>query len=125
MTSIASSLRKDIGHLESFGLSTASAGAGDVIVRSLAPLESCMSEVRAISQLLNAAPHLTAVQPSRRFRVASVRLLQEAHGQDFATVHSIESELESITPLSAREREVVALLAKGKKNKEIASLLLP
>jgi DNA-binding CsgD family transcriptional regulator len=124
LTRIGSSLRKDPGHVESFGLSTASAGAGDVIVRSLARLESCMSEARTISQLLNAAPHLTAVQPSHRSRVAPVRQLQEGHGQDFASLHLLQSEMKSLSPLSARERDVVALLAKGKKNKEVASLLL-
>jgi DNA-binding CsgD family transcriptional regulator len=83
-----------------------------------------MSEVRAISQLLNTASRLTAVQPSLRSQVTPARLLEEGHGQDFATLHSLEGELESISPLSAREREVVALLAEGKTNKEIASLLL-
>jgi DNA-binding NarL/FixJ family response regulator len=119
LTSISSSLRRDSSGLEVSNLSTARAGVGDVIVRSLAQLESCLSEARAISQMLDTAPQSTAVPPSRHSSVPH----QKMPGQDFATLHSIGDELESISPLSMREREVVALLAKGKTNKEIASLL--
>jgi PAS domain S-box-containing protein len=122
LTSISSSLRRDCGGLERGDLGTARAGAGDVIGRSLAQLETCMSEARTISHLLSTASRLTAVQPSRRSRVFPARSLQEGQGRDLTTV--IEGEVESISPLSAREREVVALLAKGKTNKEIASLLV-
>jgi len=123
LTSISSSLCQDSRGLESFDLATARAGVGDVFVHSLALLESCVSEARAISRLLNSSAPLTAVQrpPSR---AVLARTLKESRGLDFASVHAIEAESEGVSPLSIREREVVALLANGKTNKEIATLLV-
>ena len=123
LTSVRSSLCKESNDLEVMELGTARAGAGEVIVRSLAQLETCVSEVCAISQLLNADPLSATVQPPRRSPVAAAPAVDEGHRQSFATLHALEGELESISPLSAREREVLALLAKGKTNKEIARLL--
>jgi DNA-binding NarL/FixJ family response regulator len=121
LTSISSSLRRDSSNAEHLGLSTACAGVGDIILRSLAQLESCMSEARGISQLLHAAPQSTSLPPSLHSRVAAAApRYEEGQEQDFATLHAIGGEL---NPLSTREREVVALLAKGKSNKEIAELL--
>jgi DNA-binding CsgD family transcriptional regulator len=97
---------------------------GDVVARSLLLLEGCLSETRAASKLLHKAPPRTAVQPVRHTRVSSARQLGRGHGQDFAAVHPIESELEYLSPLSWREREVVALLAIGRTNKEIAAKLV-
>jgi PAS domain S-box-containing protein len=123
LTSISSSLCQDSRGLEPFDLATARAGVGDVFVHSLALLESCVSEARAISRLLDSSAPLTAVQrpPSR---AVLARALKESRGLNFASVHAIKAESESISPLSIREREVVALLASGKTNKEIAALLV-
>ena len=123
LTSISSSLCQDSRGLEPFDLATARAGVGDIFVHSLALLESCVSEARAISRLLDSSAPLTAVQrpPSR---AALARTPKQSRGLDFASVHAIEAESEGISPLSIREREVVALLANGKTNKEIASLLV-
>ena len=123
LASISSSLCKDFTQLEPFGLATARAGAGDLYVHSLALLESCMSEARAISRLLNSTPPLTAVEPPHP-PVAVARAFKAGRGLSFASVHAIEGELECVSPLSVREREVVALLADGKTNRQIASLLV-
>ena len=123
LASISSSLRNDSSALEPSDLSTARAAVGDVILRCLAQLENCMSDVRATSQLLRAGPPSTAAPPSPHRRVASLQPLQEAHRQDFPTLHSIAEKPDCISALSRREREVTALLAKGKTNKEIAGLL--
>ena len=123
LTSITSSLRGDSSGLEPSDLGTARAGGADVIVRSLAQLENCVSQARAISQLLDAAPQSAAAPPPLRVGAAPGPVLPKRHGQDFAAFHSMEGEPECISPLSMREREVVALLAKGKTNKEIAGLL--
>jgi DNA-binding CsgD family transcriptional regulator len=120
LISIRSSLRTDSIGLEPLDLGTAHAGAGDVIVSSLTQLENCMSEARTISQLLS-APQSTTMQLSHTCRA---RPLQGGRGQNLATVHALGGEHEGRTPLSVREREVVALLAKGKTNKEIATLLV-
>ena len=122
LTTISSSLYKDSSGLESLGLDTARPGAGDIDVHSLALLESCVSEARAISRLLNSSPPLTAVKPPPS-PVVLARSLKEARGLSFASGHAIEAELEGISPLSVREREVIALLASGKTNKQIATLL--
>jgi PAS domain S-box-containing protein len=115
LTRISSSLCKDSNRLEPFGIATAHAGVGDVYVHFLALLESCRSEARAISQLLHDAPPMTSVQPRRQ--------LEPEHGQDFAVAHPLENELD-YSLLSAREREVAALLATGRTNKEIGTRLV-
>jgi DNA-binding CsgD family transcriptional regulator len=122
LTSISSSLHKDSAGLEPFALPTARAGVGDTFVHSLALLERCVSAARAISRLLNSSPSLTAVQPPPSPGVLA-RALKEARGRNLASVHAIEADLEGISPLSVREREVIALLASGKTNKQIATLL--
>jgi PAS domain S-box-containing protein len=123
LTSIRSSLSKDPDETATFGLGTASAGAGEIIMRSLAQLESCMAEARAISQLLKAAPQPATVELPIGLDRAVART-KEQPGQGFAALDSLGSELRSISALSMREREVAALLAKGKTNKEIAALLI-
>jgi DNA-binding CsgD family transcriptional regulator len=116
-------LRNDPDAPEFSGLGRGSVGFHDVFAGPTGLLESCLSETRAISQLLRDTPPLTAVQPLRLASISPVRHLRRGQGQEFAAVHPIEDELEYMSPLSSREREVVALLAIGRTNKEIATKL--
>lgn len=118
---LTAALRNDPDAPGSFG--SGSVSLDDVCAGPVGLLESCLSETRAISQLLRDAPPLTAVQPLRFARLSSVRQLKRGRRQDFAAVHPIEDELEYLSPLSSREREVAALLAIGRTNKEIATKL--
>jgi DNA-binding CsgD family transcriptional regulator len=118
-----SALGRDPGAL-GHGLGNASVNLADVSAGPAGLLESCLAETRAISQLLHNTPPQTAVQPLPLSRISPVRRLRQGQGQDFAAVHAIEDEVEYLSPLSSREREVTALLAIGKTNKEIATLLL-
>jgi DNA-binding CsgD family transcriptional regulator len=90
-----------------------------VFGRSVTLLESCLSETRAISALLHAAPHLIAAQPLEAHLVDDAALLPVAPELDFVRAGPAEG----VSPLSAREREIAALLANGKSNKQIASML--
>ena len=65
-----------------------------------------------------------ALQDGWKARISPVRHLRRGQGQAFAAVHPIEDELEFMSPLSSREREVAALLAIGRSNKEIATKLV-
>ena len=87
-------------------------------VCSVTLLESCLSETRAISNLLHAAPHPSAVQSPDAHVVDDAALLP-APGLDFVRAGPAEG----FSPLSAREREVTALLANGKSNKQIGTML--
>lgn len=120
---LTAALRDDPDAPGSSGLGSGSVSLDDVCAGPAGLLESCLSETRAISQLLRDAPPLTAVQPLRFARLSSVRQLKRGRRQDFAAVHPIEDELEYLSPLSSREREVAALLAIGRTNKEIATKL--
>ena len=84
-----------------------------------AMLQACLSETRAISKLLHAVPQQTAVLPLDDRPAADIALLSA--GQEEKFVHA--GPVESVSPLSAREREVAALLADGKSNKQIGSML--
>jgi PAS domain S-box-containing protein len=121
---VNSALRKDPGALDPAGLGNGCGNLGDVSAGPAGLLESCLAETRAISQLLHNTPPETAVQPLPLSRISPVRRLRQGRGQDFAAVHPIEDELECLSPLSSREREVTALLAIGKTNKEIATILM-
>jgi PAS domain S-box-containing protein len=118
-----SALGRDPGALD-HGLGNGSVNLADVSAGPAGLLESCLAETRAISQLLHNTPPQTAVQPLPLSRISPVRRLRQGQGQDFAAVHPIDDELEYLSPLSSREREVTALLAIGKTNKEIATMLV-
>jgi DNA-binding CsgD family transcriptional regulator len=98
-------------------------GPGNVAERSGVLLESCLSEIRVVSQLLREAPHLTAVRPHgvRTSMQAASPYTQELN---VASMISMEEDRDGISPLSSREREIAALLAIGKRNKEIAASLM-
>lgn len=122
---IHSALHKEPHVLDPAGIRDGCVSLGDVFAGPVGLLENCLAETRAISQLLHNAPPLTAVQPPFPLsRISPVRRLRQGRGQDFAAAHPIEDEVECLSPLSAREREVTALLAIGKTNKEIATMLL-
>jgi DNA-binding NarL/FixJ family response regulator len=120
-----SALRHDSGAPDPCEIVSAGVSPANVFAHSAVLLESCMSETRAISQLLQGAPSLAAVQPRRR---PSRRMLARKRGDEhqFAVAHpiEIEDEREFLNPLSYREQEVVALLATGKSNKEIGVKLV-
>jgi PAS domain S-box-containing protein len=97
--------------------------SGDAAGRSVALLENCLSETRIVSQLLQEAPHLTAVRPRRAQGHLQTTSLYTQE-LNFASMHPMEEDREGGNPLSSREREVVALLAIGKSNKEIATSLM-
>jgi DNA-binding CsgD family transcriptional regulator len=96
----------------------ASTNLAGVFAGSVTLLESCLSETSAISKLLHAAPHLTAEQPFDAY-LDDAAVLLGGPVQDF--VH--DGPAEGVSPLSAREREVAALLANGKSNKQIGTML--
>ena len=104
------------------GRSNGCASIGDVLARSVGLLESCLLDTRAISQLLYDAPGLATVQP-RHSHQGSVVASLGTQELNFASMCPIEEDREGGNPLSLREREVAALLALGKSNKEIATML--
>jgi len=120
LTSMSSALNDDLGALAPLATGNGCRALGNVFARSLGLLESCLAETRAFSQLLHDAPPSTELRPIRSSRVRRRELVQ---GKDFAAIQPIEGELNYLGPLSSREREVVALLAIGKTNKEIAKIL--
>ena len=124
LTRVHASLRKDPGALDPADLGKGCVTLGDVSAGPACLLESCLAETRAISQLLHSTPPQTGVPPLPLSRFSPVRRLRQGQGQDFAAVQPIEDELKCLSPLSSRERQVTALLAIGKTNKEIATMLV-
>jgi len=112
-------LRTNVNSLELTG--EAVGKSSDAFARSVGVLESCLSDIRGISQLLHDARPLAVVQPSRAAREKQLEL---ENRQDFAVAHPIENEVEYPSLLSSREREVVALLATGQTNKQIGTRLV-
>ena len=121
LEAIKSELRDGPSTLEVLGGRHVS--SGDVAGRSVVLLENCLSETRIVSQLLQEPPHLTAVRPRRaQGHLPTTSLYTQE--LNFASMHPMEEDREGLNPLSSREREVVALLAIGKSNKEIATSLM-
>ena len=119
LTRIISAWRHDPTALDGSNVDSDFTSLAGVFARSVTLLESCLSDTRAISKLLHAAPHLTAVQPLDAHLLADAALPSAGQGQEFAP----SGPAECVGPLSAREREVAALLAHGKSNKQIGSML--
>jgi PAS domain S-box-containing protein len=120
LTSMHSALGNDLSALAPRAPGNGHRALRDVFARYLGLLESCLSAVRAIAQSVHDAPPSTALRPIRPSRA---RQFERAEGQDFAAIHAIKGEPNYVSPLSPREREVAALLAIGKTNKEIAKIL--
>jgi DNA-binding CsgD family transcriptional regulator len=118
LTRIISAWHHDPSALDGSSVEGNSTSLSGVFVSSVTLLESCLSETSTISKLLHAAPHLTAAQPLDAHLVDDAALLP-APGLDFVRAGPAEG----VSPLSAREREVTALLANGKSNKQIGSML--
>jgi DNA-binding CsgD family transcriptional regulator len=95
--------------------------AGNV-ARSAKLLESCLSDARTISHLLHSVPSLPVVLPARAGRILHAKPLDPLSTLTFASVYPVERESGS-NPLSSREYEVFALLARGRTNKEIAGMM--
>ena len=119
LTRIISAWHHDPSALAGSSVDGDSTSLSDVFASSVTLLESCLSETSVISKLLHAAPHLTAAQPLDAHLVDDAALLAGGSGQDF--VHA--GPAERVSPLSVREREVAALLADGKSNKQIGTML--
>ncbi len=100
------------------------AGLEDVCAGPAGLLESCLSETLAISRLLYDSPPFGTVRRFRLARLSRAGQVERGQGHDRASTQPIEDELEYFSPLSSREREVVALLAIGKTNREIGTKLL-
>jgi len=119
---ITAALRKNPHAHESSGLGYA--GLEDVCAGPAGLLESCLSETRAVLRLLYDSPPFGAVRRLRLGRISGAGQAERGQGHDLASGQSFADELECLSPLSSREREVVALLAIGKTNREIGLKLL-
>ena len=115
LTCLTSSLQNG----KAFACSGLGTDQASLYTRSVELLENCLAETRAITELLHADP---LPLKAAGLKVAAAGP-DDAGQRNTAAVHAIEDELESPSPLSGREREVVALLANGKTNKEIAMIL--
>jgi DNA-binding CsgD family transcriptional regulator len=120
LTRMHSALGNDLSALAPRATGNGHRAPRDVFARYLGLLESCLSAARAIAQSVHDAPPSNARRPIRPSRA---RQFERGEGQDFAAIHPTKDEPNHVSPLSPREREVAALLAIGKTNKEIAKIL--
>jgi len=84
-------------------------------------VENCLSDARAISGMLRSGSFADA----RSFRAAGLAPAKQfdvKQERDFAHAYPIEGE-QNNGSLSAREREVIRLVARGNTNREVAALL--
>ena len=123
LTRITSALRQDSGALDPQHSVDSRARRISFLARSGVLLESCASEARAISELLQGAPALAALQPFRHRGRAATTPRTARERRKFASARPIEDEVPCFSPLSLREQEVIALLAAGRSNKEVGSKL--
>lgn len=100
------------------------AGRKDVCAGPAGLLESCLLESRAVLRLLYDSPPFGAVRRLRLARISQAGLTERGQGHDRVRLQAIADDMEYVSPLSSREREVVALLVAGKTNRETARKLL-
>jgi DNA-binding CsgD family transcriptional regulator len=93
-----------------------------LILPSAELLEDCFSATRAISHLLHSVPNLPAVPRLNPPMLVRVKASDSDEAMNFTGAYPVEDEEDQIS-LSSRERTVVALLAAGNTNKEIAAML--
>ena len=119
LTRIASAWRHDPSRGNGSNIGDDSTSLAEDFAQSVTLLENCLSETRAISNLLHVPPHVTAMQTLDTQPAADEGLLSAGEDRDFVRAGAVEF----VDPLSAREREIAALLAEGKSNKQIGSML--
>ena len=85
-------------------------------------LENCLSDARAISHLLHSPPLLSAARPPHLAEFLRITPATAGRTLSFASASPVQCE-SGANPLSSREQEVFALLARGNTNKEIAAVL--
>jgi DNA-binding CsgD family transcriptional regulator len=93
-----------------------------LLARCVGHLQGCLTDAREISQVLHDAPPMPV--QGRLPRSLSAEQSVGIEGAGVVADHSLAGDLKYPCPLSAREREVIALIALGRSNKEIASLLM-
>lgn len=114
LTRIISVWRHDLSEGDGPDVDRDSPRLAAVFAESVALLESCVSETRAIASLLHTPPQVAPIQP-----ICADAGRPAGQAQDLVRAGVAES----VDPLSAREREIAALLADGKSNKQIGSML--
>ena len=93
----------------------------EVFSRSIGLLERCLGDVRALAALLASAPSFQTLRPGKVCGLSEGAL--ESSSGDSAGASTIAGVPDFISPLSSREQEVVAQLAAGATNREVARTL--
>ena len=119
LTRIISAWRQDSSRGNGSNIGNDSTSLAGDFAQAVTLLQSCLSETRAISNLLHVSTHVTTMQTLDTHLAADERFLPAAEGLDFVRAGAAGP----VGPLSAREREIAALLAEGKSNKQIGSML--